>query len=252
MYMKKILNLFAFRKEELENKWWGRFAKVLIYGIALAIFIVFLYLLPNKLYDLTHSNPQYIYSFEQNYKQTFGVEEPCTFVPQNSENTITIDCGRINGNSLVSSSGISFYAWQNDWKCNTSKGRLMKASCNSQLINFLERYGESNSNKEEFLMLGSECKPTVQQIWDAALKTTSVKPDCYLVNFPVLNEKIEQGEFSGIKVKRIIFLNPIVGNVLVIFIAPILWLFLMKSVIYKLFKYIILGKKTNKSNYEKQ
>ncbi|MEK7588279.1 MAG: hypothetical protein AAB438_00490 [Patescibacteria group bacterium] len=209
--MKKIFEFF--RENELESKWWHRLAKVLIYGSTIAVFVVCVILFFKHIGDWNNPDPRYIYSFESKYNETFGFPKACKFIPENSEDFLSIECGNIS----------------QKW----SGGHY------GFLPDFLDRYARSNSYKEEFLIRDTKCEANNRFSLD-----NFFAPFCYLLpNYDFLNKRIEQGHFDNIEAKRIVILGPLIRNISLVFLAPIFWFFLLKSIIYRAVIYIILGKK---------
>ena len=211
--MKNILKPLVFHREnELESRWWHRLIKVLIYGSTIAVFSISIIFFINHISSWNNPDPKYVYSFESKYSKTYGFSKSCTFNPENNTNSISINCGNIN------------QKWSGGYY--------------GFLPDFLDRYARANSYKEEFLIKDPECiSANINYIG-------RMKLYCNLVpNYQLLNQRIEQGEFNNIQAKRIIILPKLLTNITLMLLIPLLWFFLLKSVIYKAFVYIILGKK---------
>ncbi len=212
--MKIILKLLKFyREDELESRWWHRLVKVLIYGSTIIVFAISIGLFIDDIGVWNNPDPKYIYSFEPKYSDTFGFSKSCTFATENSKDSLFIDCGNIN--------------------------QKWKGGGYGFLPDFLDRYSRAGSYKEEFLVRtkpeGCDTRNDIESYF--------CKLRILNVNYQLLNQRIEQGQFDNIQAKRIIILSPLIKNILLTLTIPIIWFLLLKSVIYRAFVYVILGKK---------
>lgn len=201
--MKNILNFY--KENELGLKWWHRLAKVLIFGSTLIIFIFSIIWFFRSFSDWNNPDPKYIYSFESKYEEAFGFIKPCTFLLENNEDSISIECGDV--------------------------GEKWKGGNYGYLPDFLDRYSKSIGYKEEFISKSP------------LMFNNKIMGYSLNVNYELFNKKIEQGQFNNVNAKRIILLGPLMRNIGIMFLVPIFWFFLIKDVIYRSIIYIILGNK---------
>lgn len=224
--MKKIKLFTFYRENELESKWWHRFIKVLIYGSTIVVFAFSIVWFIDNISTWNNPDPKYIYSFEPKYDEMYGFSKSCTFTPDNSEDYLSINCGNIS----------------EKW----SGGRY------GFLPDFLDRYSRAHFYEEEFLIkttqnqqsggssgfnfqpLGFDGKPINNKFFNGVKLT---------INYELFNQKIKDGSFDYIEAKRIIVMGPLIRNIFFIFIAPFVWFLVFKEVIYRVFIYVILGRK---------
>lgn len=203
----------------LNEKWWHRLSKVLIYGITLAVFIFSIFLSAEKFPISNNSGPEYVYSFEEPYSKTFGFSKKCKFLPKNSEESLSIDCGNIEKR---------FY-----------EGKYY------HLIDFLDRYSKSISYREEFLFKKNNrvVDPYCKEGSKGILFDFLCSPYSLEIDYQFLNEKIEKGYFDDILVKKIILLNPLLKSISLVILLPLISFVILRFVIYKTIIYIIFGNK---------
>lgn len=209
--MKNILNFY--KEDEFSSKWWHRFAKVFIYGSTVVIFIFSTFWFFTSFSDWNNPDPKYIYSFEPKYKEIFGFTQPCTFLPANDESFTSIKCGNV--------------------------GEKWKGGNYGYLPDFLDRYSKSIEYKEEFLTR----EIVKNNSFFNPLNSEGFAYGKLNIDYIKLNKKIEQKQFNNISAKKIVLLGPLMRNVGIMFLVPILWFIFMKSVIYRSIIYIIFGNK---------
>jgi hypothetical protein len=205
-----IKKAFIFsREDELESRWWHRLIKVLIYGSTILILVFSISTFFDNIDSWNNPDPKYIYSFEPGYEEAFGFSKPCTFLPENSEEHISIKCGYID--ESVSKNPVHF------------------------LPDFLDKYSKSISYREEFL---TETKPDCSKSKDIFCKYRYLS-----VNYNLLNEKILEGKFVSIEAKSVFVLSILLINIFLMIFIPLAWFLVLKFVAYGAFVYIVLGKK---------
>lgn len=238
----------SLKDDYLENKWWHRLAKVIIYVVTLIVAVFSLVDFLDRIDEWKNPYPQYIYSFEKGYSEAFGFSKPCVFSPDNSKERLSIECGDA-GKSFAP---LSIY----DFLDEKSGIKPQNENHYPNLIDFLNRYSKSITYREEYLIkenhieINSDCG--IKTGLDELLcRTSRNEPMLFresLTNFDYksFNEKIEQGNFDNISAKKIILLGPLLESLVSLIFLPLITFVVLKFVIYKTIIYIIFGKKKNK------
>ncbi len=194
------------KDDYLENKWWHRLAKVIIYAVTLIVAVFSLVDFLDRIDVWKNPYPQYIYSFEKGYSEAFGFSKPCVFSPDNSKERLSIECGDV-GKSFAP---LSIY----DFLDEKSGIKPQNENHYPNLIDFLDRYSKSIAYKEEYLIKENQidtnldCGSGLEGLLCRAHRGESISSRDSLTNFDYksFNEKIEQGNFDNILAKKILLL----------------------------------------------
>lgn len=221
--MKKILNFLLVRRPEVENKWWDRLFKVLLFGSSILLFIAVLGgIVSEKRQWITYESP-YMFSLEPNYHEFVGKEFSCesslnTSNSEDVEHPVVVKCEDVNisyadsiryeelereeVNKIYKEFGFDKYSWD-DCPVDTTKNRM-------------------NCIKEK---VAAERADTSYSDYMATVKKIP------------LNVKVARNvHFSVIFVDIIFWL-------VVSIVSVLLWIIFWSSIIYRSILYIIFGKK---------
>ncbi|GEM_PF-3537610 len=224
--MKKLFNPFVFYKSEYDNKWWHRLAKVLIYATTVTIFIFSIIIFIH--HEDEWNTHKYVYSFESTYSTAFGISHPCTFLlpTNNGGDSAPVQCGKFdNVRKLASDGYVSFWT------------------------DFLNRYTKATSSTEHFITQTIEPNPYCDNAFYntssssflrglSCMKTLTYQD----INYDLLNQKIQQGMFNGIRVKEILVRNLLICDSVLVIVIPLVWFIFARFVIYQTVLYVTLGK----------
>lgn len=233
------------KDDYLENKWWHRLTRVIIYSVTLIVAVFSIVDFFDRIDTWNSPYPRYIYSFEKGYSEAFGFSKPCAFSPDNDEEHLSIKCGDAGISNSNIPSIVSFLAEESGSK------KPKKESRHLNLVDFLSRYSKSIVYKEEYLIRENysdsnlNCKNKLE---DGLFDEVLCRMHWFRVDYQLLNQKIEQGNFGNISAKKIILLGPLLESLVSLIFLPLITFVVLKFVIYKTIMYIIFGKKKNRTD----
>ena len=222
----KIKRLIFPTRPGLENKWWHRLSMVLICGTTAVLVVIAIISFVSKIPEWRTS--RYIYSFEPQYSKMLSRSELCDFKVSDGYSDHSVNCG--NFYFLNSEELISFLNRYNNTFLDKNK-YIIKISCVS-----------TKSLYEKYVC---DKKPSIQSVTEWVLSQKQGPNDKYIevVDYPVFNTSIENGEFANIKAKRVIDYDTLLESIALLVAIPLAWFIFWMSIIYRTMLYIIYGKR---------
>jgi hypothetical protein len=238
-----IKNLFTFSHNELNDKWWHRLTKIVTYASTITVFLFSFFFLYENIDRQINPEPKYIYSFDKNYSKTFGIVRNCNFSPKNTASYTSINCGYVEEGPdtypyhtlrtfLDQWTKARSYDQSMFWVAVPKKTAPVKSTSTPTYNIFTGKFEDTGGIFDNY-------DSTTGGVFDDL-----VLPSQRLeLSHKLLNEKIQQGLFDDVTVKKVILIYPLLRNIALVFIAPILWFLFIKLVVYKSIIYIIYGSK---------